>query len=144
MVAGRREGESHQRVGNDRGALSSRMWGLVQPAVLLVLSESSRHGYALLDELRSREYLPGEVDVGNLYRGLRKMEVDGYVVSEWTRQPGPGPRRRMYSITQAGRRALYQEALALAEKASYVERILSEYRRLNPGGPPTGDEPANP
>ena len=118
------------------GTVSSPMWGLVQPAVLLVLSEGPRHGYALLDQLRDRDYLPGKADVGNLYRGLRKMETAGYVVSEWERQTGPGPRRRTYSITPAGQRALFDEALALAERASYVERILSEYRRLNPGGPP--------
>jgi PadR family transcriptional regulator PadR len=125
---------------SDRATQSPPMWGLVQPAILLVLSEDARHGYALIDELRDRDYLPGTADVGNLYRGLRKMERLGYVVSEWARQPGPGPKRRMYSITHAGRQALFHEALALADRASYVERILSEYRRLNPDGPPTNDE----
>ncbi len=129
---------------NARSANSSSMWGLVQPAVLLVLLEQPRHGYSLLDELHERQYLPGKPDVGNLYRGLRKMEAAGYVASEWERQPGAGPRRRTYSITRAGRRALYQEALSLADRASHVERILSEYRRLNPGGPPSIEETVEP
>jgi DNA-binding PadR family transcriptional regulator len=112
------------------------MWGLVQPAVLLLLSERPRHGYALLEELRDRGYLPGEADVGNLYRGLRRLESEGYVVSEWVRQRGPGPSRRTYKITIKGQQLLFQEALALAERASYIERLLSEYRRLHPKGPP--------
>ena len=136
MAPAANEPQGTERV-NARGPNQSSMWGLVQPAVLLVLSERPRHGYALLDELHERQYLPGKPDVGNLYRGLRKMEAEGYVASEWERQPGAGPRRRTYSITQAGRRALYQEALSLADRASHVERILSEYRRLNPGGPPS-------
>ncbi len=115
------------------------MWGLVQPAILLLLSEAPKHGYALLDDLRDRNYLPGDADVGNLYRGLRKMESAGLVESAWERQPGPGPRRRRYSITSAGRRALYAEALAMADRASYVARFLGEYRRLNPSGPPSDD-----
>ena len=118
--------------------LSSSMWGLVQPTVLLLLSEGPRHGYALLEDLRERKYLPGDADVGNLYRGLRKMESAGLVQSTWERQAGPGPRRRTYSITPAGQRALYAEALALADRATYVEHFLSEYQRLNPGGPPSG------
>ena len=143
MVAAANESPGPERT-SARGANLSSMWGLVQPAVLLVLSESPRHGYALLDELHERQYLPGKPDVGNLYRGLRKMEAAGYVASEWERQPGAGPRRRTYSITQAGRRALYQEALSLADRASHVERILSEYRRLNPDGPPSVEESDGP
>ena len=118
---------------------SSSMWGLVQPSALLVLSEGPRHGYALLDDLRERKYLPGDADVGNLYRALRKMESAGLVESAWERQTGSGPRRRTYSITNAGRKALYAEALALADRATYVEHFLAEYQRLNPGGPPSGD-----
>ena len=115
------------------------MWGLVQPAVLLLLSESPQHGYALLEHLRDRGYLPGSADVGNLYRGLRRLEKDGAVTSKWVRQQGPGPSRRTYAITDSGRRLLFEEALALAERASYIERLLSEYRRLNPEGPPDAD-----
>ena len=73
---------------------TSPMWGLVQPAVLLVLSEGPQHGYALLEALQARGYLPGKADVGNLYRGLRRLEKSGAVTSEWVRQSGPGPSRR--------------------------------------------------
>ena len=120
-----------------RSSAASLMWGLVQPAVLLLLSEQAYHGYALLEALRDRGYLPGEADVGNLYRGLRRLEADGHVTSEWIRQKGPGPSRRSYTITDQGRALLYNEALSLARRASYIERLLSEYRRLYPKGPPT-------
>ena len=111
------------------------MWGLVQPAVLLVLSEGPQHGYALLEALQARGYLPGKADVGNLYRGLRRLEKAGAVTSEWVRQSGPGPSRRTYRITDQGRQLLYQEALALADRAGVIAKLLNEYRRLYPTGP---------
>ncbi len=114
---------------------TSPMWGLVQPAVLLVLSEGPQHGYALLEALQSRGYLPGKADVGNLYRGLRRLEKSGAVTSEWVRQSGPGPSRRTYQITDQGRQLLYQEALALADRAGVIAKLLNEYRRLYPTGP---------
>ncbi len=114
---------------------SSPMWGLVQPAVLLVLSEGPQHGYALLEALQDRGYLPGKADVGNLYRGLRRLEKSGAVTSEWVRQSGPGPSRRTYQITEQGRQLLYQEALALADRAGVIAKLLNEYRRLYPTGP---------
>ena len=114
---------------------TSPMWGLVQPAVLLVLSEGPQHGYALLEALQARGYLPGKADVGNLYRGLRRLEKSGAVTSEWVRQSGPGPSRRSYQITDQGRQLLYQEALALADRAGVIAKLLNEYRRLYPTGP---------
>ena len=114
---------------------TSPMWGLVQPAVLLVLSEGPQHGYALLEALQARGYLPGKADVGNLYRGLRRLEKSGAVTSEWVRQSGPGPSRRTYEITDQGRQLLYQDALALADRAGVIAKLLNEYRRLYPTGP---------
>ena len=114
---------------------TSPMWGLVQPAVLLILSEGPQHGYALLEALQERGYLPGKADVGNLYRGLRRLEKSGAVTSEWVRQDGPGPSRRTYQITDEGRRLLYQDALALADRAGVIAKLLNEYRRLYPSGP---------
>lgn len=118
------------------GPASPLMWGFVQPAVLLLLAEGARHGYALLDDLSTRGYLPGEADVGNLYRGLRRMETEGYVASEWVRQEGPGPARRIYRITARGEALLFQEAMAMVQKVSHIERLLREYRRIYPKGPP--------
>ncbi len=120
---------------SETDARSLPMWGLVQPAVLLILSEGPQHGYALLEALQERGLLPGKADVGNLYRGLRRLEKAGAVTSEWVRQSGPGPSRRLYHITQQGRLLLYEEALGLADRAGVIAKLLNEYRRLYPNGP---------
>ena len=120
---------------SETDARSLPMWGLVQPAVLLILSEGPQHGYALLEALQERGLLPGKADVGNLYRGLRRLEKAGAVTSEWVRQSGPGPSRRLYHITQQGKQLLYEEALGLADRAGVIAKLLNEYRRLYPNGP---------
>ena len=58
---------ANQNEGDKEQKLSS--WGLVQPAVLILIMEEPRHGYALLEELKTRGFLPNSADGGNVYRG---------------------------------------------------------------------------
>jgi PadR family transcriptional regulator, regulatory protein PadR len=72
-----------------------------EPALLFLLADGPAHGYELLDRLPA---LTGEerVDVGNVYRALRGLEDEGFVVSEW-RADLPGPAKRTYTLTSEGR-----------------------------------------
>jgi poly-beta-hydroxybutyrate-responsive repressor len=72
--------------------------------VLLLLRDRPAHGYDLLEQLP--ELMPGErIDMGNLYRILRSLEKEGLVASTWDDQ-APGPTKRIYVITESGRRVL--------------------------------------
>jgi PadR family transcriptional regulator PadR len=75
-----------------------------EPALLSLLARGPTHGYELLERLPP---LVGEerVDVGNVYRALRKLEEEGLVVSEW-RPDLPGPAKRTYTLTDDGRAVL--------------------------------------
>lgn len=75
---------------------------LVEPAALAALLNRGAHGY---DVRRAISNLTGgelEVDAGGLYRVLRRLEDDGFVVSAWT-EGASGPQRRDYEITAEGR-----------------------------------------
>lgn len=79
-------------------------WGgaLVEPAALAALLNSSAHGYDVrraISELTNGEI---EVDAGNLYRVLRRLEDEGFVVSSWTERES-GPQRRKYELTAEGK-----------------------------------------
>jgi len=91
-------------------------------ALLLLLSERPAHGYDLLERLPS---LLGDerVDVGNLYRVLRRLEEQGLVSSEWD-EAVPGPAKRTYELTDAGREALERWAASLAETRDRIDRFL--------------------
>lgn len=68
----------------------------VEPVILLLLKmKGSSYGYDLAGELREHTLTDAEVDKAALYRSLRQLERNGYVVSEWDlRESGPARRRR--------------------------------------------------
>jgi poly-beta-hydroxybutyrate-responsive repressor len=98
---------------------------MVEPAVLLLLRGGPLHGYELLERLPP---LVGDrrVDMGNLYRFLRALEDDGIVTSEW-RDDLPGPTKRTYSLTAAGRRLLDDWVAALREARGRIDGFLTRY-----------------
>lgn len=75
-----------------------------EPALLTLLGRGPTHGYELLERLPT---LVGDerVDVGNVYRALRRLEEEGLVSSEW-RANLPGPAKRTYTLTDEGRAVL--------------------------------------
>jgi len=105
------------------------IWGFLQPNLLLILSEGPQHGYSLMDELARRKLLGGDVDVGNLYRSLRRMEMEGLVESAWSER-GDGPNRRVYRITPRGTELLRHWAGALEQRTSLLNRFLDEFHKV--------------
>jgi len=120
-----------------RGARCRRMvrpghWGVrarverfSEPALLLLLRERATHGYELLEALPA---LTGEarVDMGNLYRVLRALEEDGLVSSRWEAGE-PGPAKRIYELTTAGRHLLDEWAAALQRSRDRIDTFLERF-----------------
>ena len=118
---------SRRRVGTDEWAVRARIERFHEPALLLLLRERPRHGYELIEQLP--EVAAGErVDVGNLYRYLRRLESDGIVESEWHGDL-PGPAKRTYSLTPVGERLLGQWAEALRRSREDVSAFLDRYEK---------------
>jgi PadR family transcriptional regulator PadR len=104
----------------------SRIERFAEPAVLLLLKERPAHGYELLERI---EELAGEpIDMGNLYRVLRALEEEGLVRSEW-HADAPGPARRSYELTAAGRHLLDTWAESLRETHRRIAAFLERYER---------------
>ena len=116
---------SRHRVGPDEWAVKARIERFHEPALLLLLRERPRHGYELIELLP--EVAGGErVDVGNLYRFLRRLEEDDIVASEWHGDL-PGPAKRTYTLTPAGEKLLDQWADALRGSREAVSTFLDRY-----------------
>jgi poly-beta-hydroxybutyrate-responsive repressor len=93
-----------------------------------------------MEDLNRRQLLDHDVDVGNLYRALRRMEHEGLVTSTWNTHDR-GPNKRVYEITAAGEAFLQHWAEMLESRLRLLNQFLDEYhRRL---GPPT-DAPQRP
>jgi PadR family transcriptional regulator, regulatory protein PadR len=122
-----RGSRARRRVGPGEWAVRARIERFGEPALLLLLSDRSAHGYELLDELPA---LTGErrIDMGNLYRVLRALEEDGIVTSEWN-DDAPGPSKRVYELTDDGRRLLDGWAEALRTNQERVAAFLDRYEK---------------
>lgn len=74
---------------------------LVEPAALAALLYAGGYGYDMRKTILDRTGGEVDVDVGGLYRSLRRLEDEGAVVSRWCDEEA-GPRRREYELTQQG------------------------------------------
>lgn len=126
--AGGRGGPPHGGRGGPhhfRHGWGSPFAGFTVPCALLLLRQGERHGYALRDELEA-EGLIADVDFGNLYRALRRMEAAGLVTSRWE-VGGDGPGRRVYSITARGEGYLDEAAATLRTVEASLQRFFQRY-----------------
>jgi PadR family transcriptional regulator len=83
--------------------------GTLPLLVLSVLRDGELYGYEIAQRIRARSgelFAPSE---GSLYPALHRLERAGALTASW-RAGGRGPRRRYYSITEAGER-LYADAV---------------------------------
>ena len=79
----------------------------VRNAILGLLEQKPRHGYELHDAFEA--VVGGEqvwdVKPAQIYTTLTRLEKGGLVIEQSAEQDG-GPEKRIYAITQSGRRAL--------------------------------------
>lgn len=79
--------------------------GSTEVILLSLLENKAMYGYELAQQIErnSEGYL--RFREGTLYPALKKLELNGLVESYW-QQSSEGPRRKYYSITGTGKRAL--------------------------------------
>src|SRR5262245_34853570 len=100
----------------------------VETLVLTMLASGDRHGYAIRQEII--DYTSGkiELEAGNLYRYIRRLE-DDELVEQSSKRPGTSedPRRVYYRMTPFGRRVLAAEMLRMRALIDLAEehRIIA-------------------
>lgn len=104
----------------------ARVERFVEPVVLLLLSERPMHGYELLERVPDLLGDERRLDLGNLYRLLRSLEEEGVVASEWD-SGLPGPAKRVYRLTDAGRALLTQWIAALREAREVLDAFIGRH-----------------
>ena len=76
--------------------------------ILSVLAEGPRHGYALARALEEKTEGALLMNEGVLYPTLHRLEREGCVAARWE-PASAGRRRRVYSLTRAGRKRLEEK-----------------------------------
>lgn len=96
---------------------------LVEPAALAALLFAGGYGYDMRKTILEKTGGAVDVDVGGLYRSLRRLEEEGAVVSRWCDEES-GPRRREYELTQQGIELAEQWLDALRDRQRLDELLV--------------------
>jgi DNA-binding PadR family transcriptional regulator len=108
-------GESRKEVPRPAGYTLPR---LVTPAVLLLVNaagEEGIYGYHLKKQFRDFPFTRVRPpDITGVYRVLRRLEAQGYLISE-VKPPIKGPERKIFRITPEGKKYLQEWIKALED-----------------------------
>jgi len=100
----------------------------VELLVLTMLSGEPRHGYGIRQDILAHTNGAIELEAGNLYRTIRRLETDGLLDESSPRASATDSddeRRRYYELTPLGKRVLAAEL----ERLRALVR-LGEARRI--------------
>ncbi|MFP4363675.1 MAG: PadR family transcriptional regulator [Spirochaetia bacterium] len=107
-----------------------KMERFLEVCLLFLLYDEIGYGYGLIEKLGYFGFSAGELNVSTLYRTLRKMEQEGFVSSFWE-EGGQGPKRRVYTITDKGKKDLHQRIKILEMRKTRIEKLINSYEKLN-------------
>jgi transcriptional regulator len=97
--------------------------GTLDMLVLKTVSRGAMHGYSIAQFIQeaSRDVL--RVEEGALYPALHRLEVRGWLKSEWGTSEN-NRRAKFYRLTALGRRELDNEAEYWTRVATAVTRVM--------------------
>lgn len=99
----------------------------IEPCILLLLFKNPSHGYGLMDGLE--KHCGHKVDIGNLYRTLRKIERNKWISSDWQKNTR-GPDKRAYHITVKGKTILHEAVTSLSKTHDLLALFLIGYKKI--------------
>ena len=97
--------------------------GTLDMLILKTLTITPMHGYGIAQHIQqvSREAI--QVEEGSLYPSLQRMQVKGWVTSEWAQSP-TGRRARYYRLTAAGKKQLGAEVSDFRKAVEAIQRVI--------------------
>lgn len=105
-----------------------KMERFMEVCLLLLLYKETSHGYVLAEQLTYFGFSKEELNIGSLYRTLRKMEKEASVISYWE-EGDQGPKKRVYQITEAGKKRLDNWIEVLEERRTRITNLIDTYKK---------------
>ena len=100
--------------------------------ILLSLATTPKHGYAILKEVEAVSAGRIVLAAGTLYTALRRMLEDGWIERlEEDENNGNGRERKLYSLTELGRRIFVLETRrlqGLVRLSAHLDRGIEDER----------------
>ena len=97
--------------------------GTLEMLILKTLTIAPMHGYGIAQHLQQLSQDVLQVEEGSLYPALQRMQLKGWVSSEWGQTP-TNRRARYYKLTLLGRKQLVQEVADFDRVLVAIQRIM--------------------
>jgi PadR family transcriptional regulator PadR len=108
------------------------LYRFIEPVLLLMIRERGQtYGYDLSNELADYAFTDAEIERAALYRTLKILESNGFLVSKWDVE-GSGPARKLYSLTKEGEQHLKQWAQVLDKVCKSMFQFVRKVEALPP------------
>ena len=101
--------------------------GHLDMIVLASLAPGPAHGYAVIEEIRRRSRGAFDLPEGTIYPVLHRLEENGLLSGRWVTADS-GRRRRVYSLTRRGERALADQYAVWERFAAAVGGLFKGLR----------------
>jgi PadR family transcriptional regulator, regulatory protein PadR len=101
--------------------------GHLDMIVLAALSAGPAHGYAVIEAIKRRSGRKFDLPEGTIYPALHRLEEAGLLASRWTTADS-GRRRRVYSLTKRGNRALAEQRAVWEQFSDAIGGMLGGAR----------------
>jgi PadR family transcriptional regulator, regulatory protein PadR len=106
-----------------------RMNRYLVPALLLLLSEKSSHGYELTERYSEFGFTDAAFDPSAAYRTLKMLESENLIKSRWDTEES-GPAKKIYSITPEGIEMLKSWIVNISNQKKILEQFIDRYNSL--------------
>ncbi len=97
--------------------------GTLDLLIMKTLSLGLMHGYGIAQHIHRLSGDALRVEEGSLYPALQRIQLKGWVTSEW-KVSATGRRARFYRLTSAGRRQLGLEESGFHRSVAAITRVL--------------------
>jgi PadR family transcriptional regulator PadR len=97
--------------------------GTLELLILKTLSLGAMHGYGIAQRIRLLSAEALRVEEGSLYPAVQRLQVRGFVASDWKRS-STGRNARYYRLTAAGRRQLAMAEASFRDSVNAITRVL--------------------
>jgi transcriptional regulator len=99
------------------------MPGTLEMLILKTLSRAPLHGYAIAQSIQQMSDDVLQVEEGSLYPALQRMQIKGWLTSEW-RTTDTNRNARFYKLTSDGRKQLNSEVEKFSRISGAIWRVL--------------------
>ena len=108
---------------------SGKMTRFIEPCLLFFLSQQPSYGYELIAKLDSFGFPKANPDPAMVYRTLRYLEREKFVLSKWDTKGAAGPAKRIYELTHKGLELLHLWSENIAIRKQVLEKFLKQYKQ---------------